>query len=229
MDINLDIDFQSINCYGETLCGDSFLCESSKRHTVMVHSDGLGHGPKANVLSELTCEIVMSEWSGIESLARMIEVLCYRLPICPIRGVAYSTFTLVDFDHTSGTAIIIESDNPPTIICRGKQPYIADWSVVDIESNSFKKSLLVCEHKIKRGDTIVTCSDGVTQSGLGMEGTPRGWGATALSKFAEGIIAKRSDQGLTAEELAARVVERAVQNDRYYPRDDISCTAIIFK
>ncbi len=229
MALSIDIDFQSVNCYGETLCGDSFLREDSKGRTTIVHSDGLGHGPRANILSEITCEIVMSEWKNLDSLPRLMEVLAYRLPICSVRGIGYSTFTLIDFDHSTSVATIVEYDNPPTIMCRGIQPYIAEWEMVDIDFKGQQKTLLVSEHKVKRGDTIVVCSDGVTQSGLGLEGTPRGWGSNALSHFVERVIVKRRDRGLAADELASRVVERAVENDRYYPKDDISCTALLFK
>ncbi len=222
----IEVDYQSVNCYGESLCGDSFLREDVGKRTIIVHSDGMGHGPKANVLSELTCEIVMSEYMGKKSITRVVETLASRLPLCSVRGIGYSTFTLIDVNKLSNKTIIVEYDNPPTLIFRGNEPLIVDWDVIDIEYKGQTKELLISEVTLKEGDTIVVCSDGVTQSGLGTDSMPKGWGSTALGHFIEKIISLRSSSTLTATELAARVVEKAVENEKYYPRDDISCTAI---
>lgn len=217
----MQIDFQSVNCYGESLCGDSYLCEDGPARMLVVHSDGMGHGPKANVLSELTCEILMSEWSGRGSIGHVMETLALRLPLCSVRGIGYSTFTLIDIDRSTMSATIVEYENPPTQLYRGAQPLIVEWESVPVMYNDQIKELLVSEFKLKVGDTIVVCSDGVTQSGLGLEGMPKGWGNLNLGIFVEKILQMRGGE-LTASELAGRIIARAVENERCYPRDDIS-------
>lgn len=212
----MQIDFQAINCYGESLCGDSFLQEHLAENSVMVLSDGMGHGTKANVLSGLTCEIVMSEWRGLESLPTVVKTLAARLPLCSVRGIGYSTFTLLDYSHLTGELVIVEYDNPPTLLFRGPTPLIIDWDAETMES----KELLCGTVKLQNGDRVVVCSDGVTQSGLGVEGMPTGWGSVALSQFVEKVITLRGD--VSSSELASRIISHAVENEKYYPRDDIS-------
>ncbi len=220
----LDADFHSVNCYGESLCGDSFLREDNRGHILMVASDGLGHGNRANTLSEMTCEIVMSEWNGVESLDDLMHSISRRLPICPVRGVAYATFTLIDYCRSSGVATIVEYDSPSTLLFRGAEPLTAQWDMASAQGRDF----MVTELEMKRGDRIVVVSDGVTQSGLGRDKTPRGWGSVALSNFVGDIISHRGVEGLSSGELSARVVERALENDMYYPKDDISCCVVKF-
>lgn len=221
----MQIDFQSVNCYGESLCGDSFLREDGPQRTVVVHSDGMGHGPKANVLSELTCEIVMSEWDGSQSAAHLMEILALRLPFCSVRGIGYSTFTLIDIDHATGEVIIVEYENPATQLYRGAQPLIVEWESVPVTYMDQQRELLIAKFKIKPLDTIVVCSDGVTQSGLGLEGMPKGWGSLNLALFVEKILQMRGAE-ISASELAGRLISRAVENEKYYPRDDISALVI---
>lgn len=221
----MQIDYQSVNCYGETLCGDSYLREDEGDRTVIVHSDGMGHGPMANVLSELTCEIVMSEWSGRESVAHVMEMLASRLPLCSIRGIGYSTFTLIDINHKDSSVIIVEYENPPTVMFRGTQTLICEWESVPVYYKEQHREVLVSAVKLRLGDTLVVCSDGVTQSGLGLEGLPKGWGNLNLACFVERVITMRKDE-LTASELAARIIARAVENEKYYPRDDISAMVV---
>lgn len=222
----VDIDFQSVNCYGEGLCGDSFLREDVDGRTVFVHSDGLGHGSKANTLSELTCEIVLSEYYGKKSLTSLVRALVSRLPLCSVRGIGYSTFTVVDIHHTNNKVTIVEYDNPPTLLFRGFEPLVADWDSISVDCGGQSRELLVTELFLKPGDTIVVCSDGVTQSGLGLDGMPQGWGSGSLARFVEGILHSRGFGVLTSAELSARVVSRAVDNERNYPRDDISCVTL---
>lgn len=222
----INVDFQSVNCYAENLCGDSFLREDVEGRTVFVHSDGLGHGPKANTLSELTCEIVMSEYYGKKSLTQLMHTLAERLPICSVRGIGYSTFTIVDIHHSNNKVTIVEYDNPPTLLFRHTEPLVADWEAIEIDYKGQKKELLVTEIFLKPGDTIVVCSDGVTQSGLGLDGMPQGWGSNALARFVESVIKSRGFEALTAAELSARVVAKAIDNEKCYPRDDISCSTL---
>lgn len=224
-DWDIQIDFQSVNCYGENLCGDSYLCEQDSRRLIAVHSDGMGHGPKANVLAELTCEIVMSEWDGRQSVEHVMEMLALRLPLCSVRGIGYSTFTLVDINLETKLCTVVEYENPATQLFRGAQPLIIEWESVPIAYKDHQRELLVSEFTMKPTDTIFICSDGVTQSGLGLEGMPKGWGSLNLAIFIEKILQMRGGE-LTSSELAARVIARAVENERYYPRDDISALVL---
>lgn len=220
----MQIDFQAINCYGETLCGDSFLQENLAYDNVFILSDGMGHGPQANLLSSITCDVVMSEWEGIDSMEHIVAMLGELLPPCPVRGIGYSTFTILDFNHESSILSIVEYDNPPTLLFRGNTPLTVNWDAKEVVFKGQKKELLCTQIKVKAGDRVVVCSDGVTQSGLGLEGLPCGWGSLGLSRFVERVITMRGE--VTSSELVSRIISKAIENEQYYPRDDISCMAL---
>lgn len=219
-------DYQSINCYAESVCGDSFLCETHSRGAILVHSDGMGHGVKANVLSELTCEIVMSEWTGIESLQKVMKTLALRLPICAVRGLGFSTFTLIDYDKRNEKALIVEYENPPTAIIRGGEMLTTAWDSVRVEWKAERREVLVAELSAKPGDRVFVVSDGVTQSGMGTETMPFGWGNKAFHAFLLSLMSTRG--AALPSELNDRILNRALENESYYPHDDISSLNLLF-
>ena len=221
-------DFQSVNCHGESVCGDSVLCERTADDLLWVHSDGMGHGVKANVLSELTCEIVMSEWSGVDSIQKTMEMLALRLPICSVRGLGYSTFGLFDYDQLQGRVTGVVYDMPEVLLVRDGEA--CAWDNMELRSVRWKaeeRHLRVGSFEVQPGDWLVSVSDGVTQSGMGRAEMPFGWGDWAYGEFVVGVVRSAGDR-LTPEGLCDRVLNRALQNEGYYPHDDVSVLAIKF-
>ena len=94
-DLCADIGYKSINHYGEQLCGDHIdVVEPDEFSTVIVLSDGLGSGVKASILSTLTSKIISTMMAEGLSLEECVETIAGTLPVCSVRGVAYSTYTI---------------------------------------------------------------------------------------------------------------------------------------
>lgn len=219
-------DFQSINCYTENVCGDSFLCERNGNDILFVHSDGMGHGSKANVLSELTCEIVMSEWRGVHSLQAIVEMLSYRLPICATQGFGYSTFTLIDYNERSGEVTIVQYESPTVLLLRNGSVTELPPERYSVSWRTDRREVKVIHFCAQTGDRLIVVSDGVTQSGVGGESMSFGWGTRAFGEFVSGIVVSRSD--ISCSELCDRVLNQALSNEAYYSHDDMSMLAITF-
>ena len=82
-DFCADIGFKSINHDGEQLCGDHIeVIESEDQSTVVVLSDGLGSGVKANILSTITSKIIATMLSEGLSLEECVETFAATLPVC---------------------------------------------------------------------------------------------------------------------------------------------------
>ena len=100
-----DIGWMSLNKKGEQLCGDHVdIVPQGENSTVVVLADGMGSGVKANILSTLTAKIISTMMAEGLHVEDCVETIASTLPICAVRGVAYSTFTIVhivnDGDHS---------------------------------------------------------------------------------------------------------------------------------
>ena len=91
-----EIGYLSINHVGEELCGDNVSVISPDDSTkVVVLADGLGSGVKANILSTLTAELLSTMIANNIPIEDCVHSVLETLPVCKVRGVAYSTFTIV--------------------------------------------------------------------------------------------------------------------------------------
>ena len=117
-DLCADIGYKSINHYGEQLCGDHVdIVEQGDNSTVIVLADGLGSGVKASILSTLTSKIISTMMAEGLSLEDCVSTIAATLPVCSVRGVAYSTFTIMHLIDNQRVEII-QYDNPSVIMLR---------------------------------------------------------------------------------------------------------------
>lgn len=109
----VEIDYFQNRKMGYNACGDVFLSRRDKdaNRTTMVLSDGLGSGVKANVLATLTASMAMNFTNAHEKIGKVAETILNTLPICSVRKISYSTFTIVDVEY-DGCTRIMEFDNP---------------------------------------------------------------------------------------------------------------------
>ncbi|MEG0655589.1 MAG: SpoIIE family protein phosphatase [Mucinivorans sp.] len=217
-------DFQSINCYAESVCGDSFLCERTADGYLLVVSDGLGHGAKANVLSELTCEIAMSEWRGLSSLETLMSMLSLRLPVNADNGRAYATFTLIDYNERRSQVNLVEYESPEALFFRQRVRY--DLHAVRCCQVDSSYALRVSHVVPRAGDRLVVVSDGVSQSGIGSPTMPFGWGDVGVSGCVREVLSARV--GISPAGLCDRLLNCALSNEAYYAHDDMSVLCLEF-
>ena len=61
-DYHIEIDVHQLNRHGQIACGDVFQSRQIKAEgrTILVLSDGIGHGVKANVLATLTVSMALN-------------------------------------------------------------------------------------------------------------------------------------------------------------------------
>ena len=120
--IYIDAYWRSLNKYGEELCGDRVQIRRGEKCFVMVLADGLGSGVKANILSTLTSTIISEMIVSGMALADAVETITATLPVCQERGIAYSTFSIVQI-FSNGNTYIAEFDGPDVVIMRDDQIY----------------------------------------------------------------------------------------------------------
>lgn len=158
-----DIGWRSLKHHGEELCGDQVrLCRRDDGGLVLVLADGLGSGVKAGILSTLTATIISTMLARAMSLEECVSTMADTLPVCGVRGIAYSTFTILAL-APSGEAELIQYDNPGAVLLRhGK-----NLELPQIESTVGDKLVRRSHFFLDEGDALVLFSDGVPHAGLG--------------------------------------------------------------
>ena len=216
--------------YGqERICGDVFLSRKVKEEsrTIAVLSDGMGHGVKANVLATLTATMAVNFTMEHKAPDRIADIIMNTLPVCSERHMSYSTFTIVDIEH-DGMTTILEYDNPRSIILRENKPFDPGWKTVVIESDrNAGKEIHSCRFQPLIEDRIICCSDGISQSGLGSDKYPLGWGGDRVREYAIQLVG--NSPKISASKLSEKLVNMAYRNDGFHSRDDTSCAAVYFR
>lgn len=214
---------------GERICGDVFVSQKVKEEgrTVVVLSDGMGHGVKANMLATLTATMALNFTREHKDAHKIAEIIMNTLPVCSERKISYSTFTVVDIEK-SGQTTVINYDNPDAVVIREGSLLKLEWQNIILESETNRgKEIKACTFVAKKEDRIILLSDGITQSGLGGGKYLLGWGQDNMEDFVSGFV--KDHPGVSASKLSSQLVNTAHANDGYQAKDDISSAVVYFR
>lgn len=216
MDYFIDVAYGTLIKHGEELAGDMVNVIRMDNCTVIVIADGLGSGVKANILATLTSKIAGTMLKEGADIYETVDTIANTLPVCKVRNIAYSTFTLIKIYH-NGEAYIAEYDNPPIFMIRGGATIDIPKKQLHINGRQITESNIT----LKEGDVLTVVSDGVIHAGLGNI-LNLGW----QWKDVQNYLKKRSVEDLNAQSLAKDLLE--VCWDLYYrkPGDDTTVVAI---
>jgi serine/threonine protein phosphatase PrpC len=212
----IECEIRQLNKYGEELCGDNADIVRNDNNTVIVLSDGLGSGVKANILSTLTKKIASTMLSNGMEIEEVVETLINTLPICQARKMAYSTFSIIQiFDNNEVT--LVEFDNPAAY-------FIHNGRITQYESTNVNisgKDIKISKFKLSKGDFLVLISDGMIHAGLG--GLIRlGWSWEKIGNF----LQRNVDEEMSASVIAEKLI--FIANELYQGKigDDTSVVVV---
>lgn len=212
-----DIGWKSINHEGEQLCGDHVdIVEQNENSTVIVLADGLGSGVKASILSTLTSKIISTMMAEGLSLEECVSTIAATLPICSVRGVAYSTFTIIHLINNE-TAELIQYDNPHVILLRDGKNFDYPKNELNINGKQIYKSVI----DLQENDIFVAMSDGCPHAGIGIAYN-FGWRRDDIISFMEMI----ADLGYTAKTLSTMLIDECNKQYGYHPGDDATACVV---
>jgi hypothetical protein len=216
-DLCADIGYKSINHFGEELCGDHVdVVEENENSTVIVLADGLGSGVKASILSTLTSKIISTMMAEGLPIEECVSTIAATLPVCSVRGVAYSTFTIIHLKNND-IAEIIQYDNPHVIIIRDDVNYDYPKTEMNIGGKKIFRSLI----KLQENDIFVAMSDGCPHAGIGRLYN-FGWKREDIIDFIETI----APAGYTAKTLSTMLVDECNKLYGFEPGDDATACVV---
>jgi hypothetical protein len=216
MKISLDIGRAQLSKAGEELCGDSIEVVRTRSSTIVVLSDGLGSGVKANILSSLTTKTAATMLRMGGEIEEVIETLAQTLPTCRVRKLAYSTFSILQV-MASGRAYLVEYDNPEAFLGHGEQLKEVSRNRRIINDKDVSEAFF----ELQEGDWLVLISDGVVHAGIGGV-LNRGWGWDGVRTFLLELATKNLDAAAWAKEL----IQRCHQLYAGRPGDDTSVVVV---
>ncbi|MDD6062225.1 MAG: SpoIIE family protein phosphatase [Oscillospiraceae bacterium] len=216
-DLCADIGYKSINHYGEQLCGDHVdVVEQGENSSVIVLADGLGSGVKASILSTLTAKIISTMMAQGLKLEECVDTIAATLPVCSVRGAAYSTFTIIHLQQNQ-YAELIQYDNPHIIFLRNEE--ICDYPKTEVHIGGKKifKSVI----KLQENDIFIAMSDGCPHAGIGISYN-FGWKREEIAEFMQSL----APVGYTAKTLSTILVDECNRLYGGQPGDDATACVV---
>lgn len=193
--LHAEVGLAQLSKVGEELCGDNVDIARTPEATIIVMSDGLGSGVKANILATLTTKIATVMLKRGIPLEDVVNTIAETLPVCRQRKIAYSTFHIIMI-APDGQTTIVEFDCPATFLVRNNK-VIQFPTHEKVISN---KIIRVGELWLQKDDILVAVTDGVIHAGIG--GLLKlGWGWKEVAKQIKEEVAENSDAELIGQSL----------------------------
>lgn len=217
----VDIGYRSLNKFGEQLCGDHIdVIEQDDNSTIIVIADGLGSGVKASILSTLTSKIISTMMTENMNIEDCVKTIAATLPVCNVRQVAYSTFTIIRIIDNE-EAEIFQYDNPLLILLRNGQNCEIPTTLMNIDQKNIYRSRI----ELQENDIFIAMSDGTIHAGVGMN-LNFGWERKNIIEYMETFY----DVGFTAKTLTTILLDKCNELYGGKPGDDTTvCTIRIRK
>ena len=215
-EIPIDFGKVSLNKKKEKICGDYYTVITEPESVILVLSDGLGSGVKANILATLTAKMLSIMIAGKVAIRTAVKAVADTLPVCSVRNLAYATFTVMVAQENE--ICLLQYDNPDAILLRnGKSiDYCRDIQMFG------EKEIHQSYFQFQEGDLLILMSDGVTNAGMGKT-TYGGWGREEVVKFCE----QRWREEISAQEMASAIGNAGLDLNLDETDDDL--TVLVMK
>lgn len=210
MGITVDVAYKSLNKFTEVLCGDKVEMLKTADSDILILADGMGSGVKANILATLTSKILGTMFLNGATLEECVETIVQTLPICQVRKVAYSTFSILQVFH-NGDAYLVEFDNPSCIFIRNGELVEIPQNIRVIED----KKINEFRFTVQKGDALILMSDGTIHAGVGML-LNFGWDWKEIAEYA----VKQYKMTISAVRLATAISQACDELYMCRPGDD---------
>lgn len=216
MNRSLDIAWKSLNKAKEELCGDTVEIIRTEDSDILVLSDGMGSGVKANILSTLTTKIMGTMLKNGATIEECVTTVAKTLPVCQTRQVAYSTFSVLQV-YKNGEALLLEYDNPGGILIRDGHQKNVPFTVREMEGKIIREY----HFNVRYGDYYIMMSDGVIHAGVGTR-SGFGWTRGEVVEYVENLCS----ENISSSRLMSMISNHCNELYDGKPGDDTTVIAI---
>ncbi|SHO52876.1 SpoIIE family protein phosphatase [Anaerocolumna xylanovorans] len=210
MNFSIDAAYKSLNKIKEELCGDKVELLKTVDSDIMILADGMGSGVKANILATLTSKILGTMFLNGASIDDCIETIAKTLPVCQVRQIAYSTFSILQVSH-DGQVYLAEFDNPSCIVIRKGKIFSLPFTERVLENKVIRE----CRFQAEQNDCFILMSDGVIHAGVGNL-LNFGWSWQNVAEYA----LSAAKETLSASRLANTLIKACDDLYMQLPGDD---------
>ena len=217
-----DIGYQSLTKHGEFVCGDHVeMIRQSDGSVVLVLADGLGSGVKACILSTLTSTIISKMVAANLKIPYCVRAIAEALPVCSVRNLAYSTFTIIHISPT-GKALIVQYDNPCIALVRDGEELPLTFTRMTVDDKTIESVSV----QLKKGDVLLAFSDGAENAGVapGMSYELK-WGRDEIVRYMEPLCVG----GYSAKTLNTILLDECSQRYKGKTGDDTTALTVYMR
>lgn len=217
-----DIGYQSLCKHGQIVCGDHIeRIDRPDGSIVLVLADGLGSGVKACILATLTSTIISRMIAEELPITYCVGAIAEALPICSVRKLAYSTFTVIHI-MPNGMAYLVQYDNPGAILFRDGKEFPIPFAKMEIGDKLIESAAI----QLKKGDVLLTYSDGAEHSGVGPGMSySLGWGRSNIADY----MAPLCYAGFSAKTLNTMFLDECSRRYGGKPGDDTTALTVYMR
>ena len=217
-----DIGYQSLTKHGQIVCGDHIeKIQRPDGSVVLVLADGLGSGVKACILSTLTSTIISRMVAADLAIPYCVRAIAEALPVCSVRKLAYSTFTIISISPT-GKVLIVQYDNPGIALIRNGEEVPISFTQRNIDEKIIESAAI----QLQKGDVLLAFSDGAENAGVapGMSYAYK-WGRDNIIRYMEPVCAG----GYSAKTLNTMLLNECFERYEGMPGDDTTALTVYMR
>lgn len=211
----IDAAVKNINKAGEELCGDHVEYINLIDSKILVLSDGLGSGVKANILATLTSKIAATMLKEGATIEETVDTIVHTLPICSERHLAYSTFTIIRV-FNDGRAYVAQFDSPSVFVIRNGESV----ELEKIKKTINDKVIYESSFTLDKDSLLVAVSDGVIHAGVG-HSLDLGWQWKNVCEYL-----KQIDKDAESKQIADAVLNKCREYYEDEAGDDTTVIAV---
>lgn len=209
MSLLIDTYTDSINKYGEELCGHKVEILRTPAQILAIMVAGPGNGVKANISAALTLKMLASMLVQDESIEDAIKSI---IDIQPANQSDSSAFAIVQIS-TDGTGYIAEVDMPAAIVLHHGKPVETVKREILISGKSVREERFT----LQPGCILTLFNHGVLNAGLSGR-LKAGWGRQLVANYLHAAY----KHSITAEKITTLLLTAGSSLDDGRPADDLA-------